>query len=276
MYRYEAVWSFLYHESDLCWIDSFRSASEVDDMTAQHSPEQLLALLQGSLRDIPTFGFNEVDLSDGSQRWLGRVDSILEASGKILASISFRVARDNIGSPRFKRDQLLQPLYDVLSDLELRVPAALQGSFIPPGDTWNGYAALVQLVQRDCTSLLIVDPYLSADVFLNFTAHTRAANGTRLLSLQIAQYHAGLLTAAQRWNADPISSQHPVEARYAPARSLHDRHIIIDGREVWNISQSMKDIAKSSAASVTRNSTDLSDAKAQHYEDLWNQSTPLF
>ena len=244
-------------------------------MTAQQSPEQLLALLQAALRDAPPLKYGET-LTDSEQRWLGRVASVLSASGRTLSLVEFRAARNCIGTIRQDRNTLLQPIYDVLSELELQVPAALQGSFIPPGDTWNGYAALVQLVQRDCTSLLIVDPYLSADVFLNFTAHTRAKNGTRLLSLQMAQYHAGLVAAAQRWDADPISSQHPVQARYAPAKSLHDRHIIIDGSEVWNISQSMKDIAKNSAASVTRNNTHLSDAKAQHYEDLWNQSTTIF
>jgi len=240
----------------------------------QPSSEQLLVLLQEAIRTAPSFD-DQAELREEDQRWLAHVCSILESSNVMMAAAEFRLARRHVGTNLLNRRNLLQPIYDGLSHLELQVPATRRGAFIPPGDTWNGYAALVQLIQQDHEDLLIVDPFLSADMFLNFTPHTRVRNGTRLLAMKHRDYHPGLVASAQRWNSDAISHDHPVEVRYAPPKTLHDRHIILNKIVVWNISQSIKDIAKNSPASVTRNDTDLSEAKALHYEDLWTQSTPI-
>jgi hypothetical protein len=75
-------------------------------------------------------------------------------------------------------------------------------------------------------------------------------------------------SSASKWAADSISDSHSVEVRYAPAASLRDRLIIIDGNEVWLISQSRKDIARSSPASVSRADPDLAAMKVEHCEEL--------
>ena len=146
-----------------------RATHETADMATQPSPEQLLALVQAAIREAPTFGIGAA-VNENQLRWLGRVDSLLAASGNSYAVKSFQAARRYVGTLALDRSVLLLPLYDVLSALELQVPSSLQGAFIPPGDTWNGYASLVKLVQTECDSLLIVDPYISADLFLEFLA----------------------------------------------------------------------------------------------------------
>lgn len=240
----------------------------------KNSPEQLLALLQAAIRDAPVFEY-EKPLSEVELRWLGRSDALLEASGGLSALISFRTARDALGSYRHSRDKILLPLYDALSRTELLVPESLQGAFIPAGDTWNGYAAIIKIVQRECNTLLIVDPYLNSDFYIHFAPHCAASMNTRCLTVQQPQYHASLLASVQKWQADTTSKPHPVELRFAPKGELHDRLIIIDGKEVWLISQSIKDIAKNSPASVTRAEEELSQMKAQHYEEIWQKSTQL-
>lgn len=95
------------------------------------------------------------------------------------------------------------------------------------------------------------------------------------MAAQRSENHPGLLASAGKWAADTISDSHSVEVRYAPAASLYDRLIIIDSSEIWLISQSLKDIAKRSPASVSRADADLGAMKVQHYEELWGQSTPL-
>ncbi|MGB4828414.1 MAG: hypothetical protein WBP18_14300, partial [Paracoccaceae bacterium] len=160
-----------------------------------------------------------------------------------------------------------------LCTLELQVPASLQGAFIPPGETWNGYAALVRLVQTECESLLIVDPYLSADVFTELMPHAAAKNGIRLLTTKQPKLHEALLASAQKWTSTHPAPMVAVEVRYAPERALHDRLIIADCNTAWLVSQSIKDIAKKSAASVTRADPELAQMKCQHYEELWTQSS---
>jgi hypothetical protein len=152
----------------------------------------------------------------------------------------------------------------------------MRGGFIPAGDTWNGYAALVRLLQRECGDLMVVDPYLDAAIFLDFLPHSTALRPVRCLTAKRNEYHPALTAAAARWSGDPVGQQKPVEVRYAPSGALHDRLIIFDrGAEVWLISQSVKDIAKRSPASVLLADSELGHLKADHYEAAWTQSTPI-
>ena len=243
-------------------------------MNNQPSPEQLLALLQAAIRDAPSFPYGE-PRSEAEARWLGRADAILSSAGNPNASGEFRVRREALGTMMQDRGKLLQPLYDVVSQLELLVPGALQGAFIPPGDAWNGYAALVKLMQNECDTLLIVDPYITADIFSEFMPHAVARSGTRLLTSKNRLRHEALLASAEKWQETHTQSMHAVEIKYAPEGSLHDRLFIFDGNESWLVSQSIKDIAKKSAASVTRADAELAQLKSQHYEAVWAASTPI-
>lgn len=237
-------------------------------------PEQMLALLEAAIRDAPLFVYQE-KLSDSDVRWLGRADALLEASGAMAALISFRAARQSLGTYTHSRDNLLIPLHDAYSRIELLVPTALQGAFIPGGDTWNGYAAIVKIMQTECDDLLIVDPYLTSVIYIDLAPHAAARKGVRCIAARRTENHPALLASANKWSTDPISTSHPVEVRYAPSSALHDRLIIVDEKEVWLVSQSLKDIAKRSPASVSRADGELAAMKVQHYNDLWKQSVPL-
>lgn len=78
------------------------------------SPEQILALLQDAIENVPAF-VPQKPLTSEEIRWLGRVDALIEASGAISAIASFRAARAKIGMYNFSLDGLLIPLHDVYS-----------------------------------------------------------------------------------------------------------------------------------------------------------------
>jgi hypothetical protein len=243
-------------------------------MSLDRSPEQLLALLEAAILSAPAFEY-QVALTDDDLRWLGRAQALLNASGEIAASAAFAIARDNINTHLHNRSKILIPLHDAYSRVELMVPAASRGAFIPAGDTWNGYAAIVKVVQKQCDDLLVVDPYLDSTLFIEFAPLTAARVGVRCLTAQRSANDAGLLASAKRWAGDAAMASKPVEVRYAPAAALHDRLLILDGKEVWLVSQSLKDIAKRSPASVSRAEADLGIMKAKHYDALWGQSTVI-
>jgi hypothetical protein len=119
---------------------------------------------------------------------------------------------------------------------------------------------------------LLVDPYLTSDLFTDFAPHSGARKGVRCLTTKRGEYHPGLAAAAQKWAGDAIARSKPVEVRYAPPGTLHDRLIIIDRGGAWLVSQSLKDIAKRSPASVSRGDAELTQLKADHYDALWSQS----
>lgn len=237
-------------------------------------PEQLLVLLEAAIHDAPPFTYEE-PLTDADKRWLGRANALLEASGAVPALVNFRTARQALGTYSHSRDNLLIPLHDAYSRIELLVPAAMQGAFIPGGDTWNGYVALVRIMQTECDDLLIVDPYLSSVIYTDLAPHSAARKSVRCLAMKRPEYHPGLQAAAGKWAGDDISKHRAVEVRYAPQGSLHDRLVIIDGAEVWLVSQSLKDIAKKSPASVSRAEAELGKMKVEHYQQVWEASEPL-
>jgi hypothetical protein len=244
-------------------------------ITGKASPEQLLALLQAAIESAPAFE-PQTPLSDEDVRWLGRVDALLDASGPVSASVSFRAARQRIGIHNiFSRNDLLVPLHDAFSRMELQVPSSMKGSFIAGGDTWNGYSALVRIMQSNCEKILVIDPYINLTLFTELAPIVKAKAGLRCLTVKRSENHPGLLAVAQKWARDSISAGISVEVRYTKDANLHDRLVIIDGREVWLVSQSMKDIAKRSPASISRAEPELGLMKAQHYEALWAQSDRL-
>jgi hypothetical protein len=83
-----------------------------------------------------------------------------------------------------------------------------------------------------------------------------------------------LAPAAERWKRQ-FDSARPLEVRLAPARSLHDRLVLVDGAEAWSLTQSMKDFAHRAHASIIKADAEIAAAKVAAYSDLWDRSRPL-
>ena len=233
-------------------------------------PEQLRALLEQTIRAAPALT-PTVPLSEDDERWLAKAEALVEASGSLNDQLDFSMARRKLGTLAQSRTHIMGPLLKAFERVELHAPATGQGRFIPPGETWNGYAALVKIIQPPCTDILIVDPYLDGSAFIDLMPQSNAKELVRCLTVKGA-YHNSLIAAAHKWQSDGSSSNHPAEVRYAPPNSLHDRVIIVDRRDVWLISQSLKDIAAKSPATLTLADPEMANLKMAHYDALWDVS----
>ena len=237
------------------------------------SPEQALALIENLLQNAPPFDPQD-DLSGEDLKWLGRGEAILDATGSLNELISFRVARANLGTALHDRSALLGCLHTAYSKAELKAPSVAQDAFIPKGDTWNGYAAIVKLLGRECKNVLVVDPYVDSGLFVEFAPHVRSTEGLRCLTAKHKDYHDALVASSLRWNKDKPHGP-SAQVRYTNKKALHDRLIIFDKNEVWLVSQSLKDIADRSPASVSRADTDLGLRKAEYWDEMWDQGAPI-
>ena len=84
-----------------------------------------------------------------------------------------------------------------------------------------------------------------------------------------------LRAAVSPWIAQYGGSR-PIDVRRAPERTLHDRLIIVDkGREAWSVSQSLKDLAARSPASIIKVPTEILSDKVAAFEQVWSVSSPL-
>ncbi|MGO4395740.1 hypothetical protein AB4Z46_30720 [Variovorax sp. M-6] len=151
--------------------------------------------------------------------------------------------------------------------------AAPRDAFIATRSPFDVFAELAKVVRAAKREVLIVDPYVNATALTDIAI--AAQEGVRILILgDRAGSKSSLAPAASRWQAQYRSAR-PLEVRLARDRSLHDRLLLIDRTEVWNLSQSIADFAKKSPASIERSGAAIEKEKAVAYLGLWIGATPL-
>jgi hypothetical protein len=150
---------------------------------------------------------------------------------------------------------------------ERLTPVAGDGAFIGAGDVLDAYTAIGKILETAKVDVLIVDPYMDEKAVTDFAPLIASGITIRLLS-DAQSSKPTLGPAAKRWVIQ-YGSAHPLEARLAAARSLHDRLIVIDEQEAWVLTQSLKDFAARSPASIIRVDRQIAEMKIGAYEALW-------
>jgi hypothetical protein len=161
-------------------------------------------------------------------------------------------------------------LLKTLEEARLQVPAATSGAFITAGNEFDAIAALTKVFASATTDILVVDPYMDESVFSDFAVLALEGVNINLLT-DAKSAKPGLEPSRDRW-IKQYASQRPLELRFAPDRTLHDRVIIVDGNAAWILTQSLKDFAKRSPATVQRADGELAALKVEAYRTIWNTS----
>ncbi len=119
------------------------------------------------------------------------------------------------------------PLYRALGHCELHLPAGSAGSFVPVGNSFDAFAALSKIFAAATTNVMIVDPYMDQVALIEFGLAVPEGVPLRLLA-DTNGHKATLKPAAEKWIAQYGTSR-PLSVRIAPAKSLHDRAILLTG-----------------------------------------------
>jgi hypothetical protein len=238
-------------------------------------PEALYIQLGRLVQAIPSL--SQVPLSEDAHRWLGQLDALLSESDDQLNTATLRMKVDYLGSDpgtRWKTAQeITMILYRALARAELNAPIAARGAFIPAGNAFDAMAAIGNVLRSAKQSVFIVDPYMDEKALTDFAPS--AAEGVTIRLLAVQQWHKPTLRPAQeRWSTQYGASR-PLEARLAPAKTLHDRLIIIDDEETWVLTQSLNAFAVRSPAAVVRVDDDTSALKIGAYAAIWAASMPV-
>lgn len=119
---------------------------------------------------------------------------------------------------------------------------------------------IVELASRD---LLLVDPYLDADVVSQYFPYIKSGVSVRLLTGKKLQT---LLPAVEAYCRQTSAV---VAVRSSP--TIHDRYVFLDGASCYQSGASFKDGAKSAGTVITQ-IVDAFIAMQTTYENLWSQS----
>ncbi|WP_085610935.1 MULTISPECIES: hypothetical protein [unclassified Pseudomonas] len=242
------------------------------------SDEALYAQLGQLITDMPDLRNHGWNTPTG-QRWLGRATAILEKSGNPTDAMMFKITAQGLSSNPYEpgHDGAVQKmtaiLYHALAVAELNAPANAQNGFIPVGEPFTAIAAVGGVMALANQSIFLVDPYAERNLLTDFAV--QAAEKIQIRVLTDSYFRKpGLLPAAMAWIAQ-YGEQRPLEVRMTPAKSLHDRLIIVDGHLVWTVGQSFNGLGSRSPTALVRVNEETAQLKLEAYDQLWDAASPL-
>ena len=245
-------------------------------------PESLYRQLIQLASEVPgdLLGTNQA-ISAETHRWLGRAAILIEeVAGKDLSArydvIAFTSAADGLmGILRENHaHQIVSILNRALARAEMRAPASAQGAFIAVGAGFDALQVIGKVLKAAAKEVLVVDAYMDAKVVTDFLPLVPEGVSIRLLTDPSATKADLVAPAVARWTGQ-FGAARPLEARFSGPRALHDRLIVIDGARGWALSQSLKDFAGRSPASVLRYPDDVATLKIDHYGREWASGTAI-
>jgi hypothetical protein len=237
-------------------------------------PEELYLLLGRLLDEMPDFSSKE-PFTREQNAWLGRACALVEASGNLTDTATVKSAAQfaNGAARSMYIERIVSVLHQTLASAELRAPVAARGAFIPAGNAFDAFAAIGKLLQSATADLLIVDPYMDATTLTEYAPLAREGCKLRLLA-DSADHKASLKPAVAAWTAQH-QIKRPVEARLAPAKTLHDRLIIVDEKTAYTLTQSLNAFAARAHATIVRVDSATAALKASAYAEIWKAAAPL-
>jgi len=240
------------------------------------TPEALYYRLRNLIATMPDLGEQgyEGALPSETQVWLGRAHAVLNAAKMTVEAIQFEMQSSNLsGASAFRAAQEISSIpYRALAWAEMRAPIEDQGAFIPVGNTLDTLASIGRILSGATKDVLIIDPYLDEKVITEFAVF--AAGGAHVRLLADERSVKPTLAPAHRAWTKQYGTGRPLVVRLAAPGSLHDRAIIVDRSTAWSLTQSLKDFAARSPATITRIDAETAGLKIAAYEAIWATSSP--
>jgi hypothetical protein len=230
------------------------------------APHVLLAQLRSLLARAPDFR-NRGQATE-QIAWLAQGHALITRWDKYEA-MSFKLSSDFlIGDLNREVNiaQVLGALHRAAADLELQAAAA-SGQAFGSGAVYDFFKALRELVASAGKSLVIVDPYMDAQIFDEYLSSVSPGVSIQLL---VANSSADLKAAAARF-----ASQHKAKLEVRSSKQLHDRIIFVDEDVCWVVGQSIKDAAVKKATYLAPLSSDVAASKLAIYKAVWQSGSAI-
>ncbi len=239
--------------------------------------EELYLQLGNLVAEMPVLDSRGGPITPEMNRWLGRAAHLVGATGDSADAAILSQASNGLNT--IIRDSQAQTIMAVvfraLATAESQAPAKVRGSYVAVGAGFDALQAVGKVLGTATKDILIVDPYMGANVLSDFAVTAQTAVAIRLLSDVFYTKPATLEPHVRRWTQQ-FAQERPLEVRLSSPRALHDRLIIIDqGASVWSLTQSLQHFAGRSPASVLLMPPDVAAMKFDHYTQVWNGATKL-
>lgn len=232
--------------------------------------------LHGAVRSLvdsaPEFPTGQTELSPSDLIWIGRLRAILGEIGQITAPSRLDRAVSSLRNLRLReegRSIVFELLFQAFAETELRSPN-FESGFIPVGSKFDALAAIARIVERAASNVMFLDPYANHELLQSYCILAKEGVEIRILADKKSA-KPDIIPAAEAW-AKQYGKARPMSLRLAPERTLHDRAILVDQRLAVVVTQSFKDIAERSPASLTSLPEEAAKLKIAYYDEVWATS----
>lgn len=209
-------------------------------------------------------------------RWLGQAVYLVDCTGDFADVASIKAASDGLAGQLRETNarKIVAAVYRALARAEGLAPASAKGGFVSAGSPLDALRAIGKVLAQAKQDVLIVDPYMDATVFMDFAPMAPEGASIRLLTDSFSTKQTAVEPAKRRW-VEQYGALRPIEVRMSRPRALHDRLILANGKDVWSLTQSLKNFAGRAPALVQRVDSDIARMKVEAYGELWSAATPL-
>ena len=231
------------------------------------TPQVLLEKLRSLLQSMPPLE-GRGDYTPEQFSWFGKANAVMHEWNEI-QSIPFKAAVTCLIRNADRRGSygvVVSSIHDVIARLENALPQNGRQAF-GPGAAYDFFRALNDLVASATAQILIVDPYLDAEVFDGYLHALKPAVSVRLLA---NRYVANVRVAADKYKAQTGAI---VELRQS--NDIHDRVLFVDNDQCWVLGASIKDAALKKSTYLAPLAPDVSAEKRRLYEGIWAAGTPI-
>jgi hypothetical protein len=213
-------------------------------------------------------------LTPDQMLWIGRAEALISEVFGATGKVEFTHIRQNLEKHRpWAQDEIMKHLYRALAAVEMELPTPATGAFIPAGNTFDALKAVQRVFEGAKADILIVDPYLDEKILTEFALLAPSGILLRLLT-DGSSYKPSLIPAMTSFKKQ-YGNARPLEARVAPAKSLHDRMVAIDARRIWTVGQSFNALATRAPTSFVEVDQETAALKMVAYKGIWQTAIQI-
>jgi hypothetical protein len=240
------------------------------------SADALYAQLGRLIADAPDLkAMPYAPLTNEQRLWIARAEALVsEVFGAIVTGTTFSHIMQQFSQYRpWASDEVMLQLHRALASVETELPAPATGAFIPAGSPFEALKAVQRIFEMAKREVLIIDPYMDAKILTDFVVLAPPKITIRLLT--DSGTHKATLLPAIRAFKEQYQDERPLSAKAAPARSLHDRLVAVDGQRVWTVGQSFNALVARSPTSFVEADKETAALKLDAYEEIWKSADPI-
>jgi hypothetical protein len=245
------------------------------------APEELYQRVGTLLTNAPHFDERSGALFPQEDQWLGAAIAAIEMSNSLApnsdpeeikeAKTAVKVVVGHTTDVDLRAAgarQLMSLLRRALARLELIVPTAVVGAFVPAGDVYEAHKAVGDVLRTANDTVLLVDPCADDSLLSAYAVLAPEAVTVRILTDE-KRFKPSLKPAYDMWKQQ-YKDTRPLDVRLSA--NLHDRLIIVDMKEAWTVGQSFKDLAIRQPTTISRTPQEIAELKIKTYETIWGDA----